>query len=202
MSGSSCAAHAIWARATNGLSGLTTAASAGRSSSSVGMARVPLVELVVAGDEHRRGAPAWCARPGPTCWRIDASVPGKPLSTTASSEPTSMPSSSALVATTPPSSPLVELRLELAPLGRRGSRRGTPRRRRRERRRALASSAAGVGGDELGALAAAGERERLVAVGDEAREQHRGLDVRRRARAGVDVDERSLPHREAALGLR
>ena len=84
MSGSSCAAHAICARATNGLSGFTTTASAGRSSSSAGWRAYhwsswssPAISTAAA----RR-----VVRPArPTCWRIDASVPGKPLSTTASS---------------------------------------------------------------------------------------------------------------------
>ena len=43
----------------------------------------------------------------PACCHIDASVPGKPLSTTASRPPTSMPSSSAFVAAMPSSRPLV-----------------------------------------------------------------------------------------------
>ena len=54
-SGSSCAAHATCGRSTNGFDGFTTAASGVRPKSSVGCAGVPLVELVVAGDEHRRG---------------------------------------------------------------------------------------------------------------------------------------------------
>ena len=54
--------------------------------------------------------------------------------------------------------------------------------------------------DELGAAAAARERERLVAGAHEAGEQLGGLDVRRRARARVLVEQRPLPAREHPLG--
>ncbi len=57
-------------------------------------------------------------------------------------------------------------------------------------------------GHELRAAPAAGERERLVPLLHETREQHGGLDVGRRARTTVLVEQRSLPHREAALGAR
>ena len=54
-----------------------------------------------------RRADACPERPArPACCQNDAIVPGKPLSTQASSPPMSMPSSSALVATTPSSRPL------------------------------------------------------------------------------------------------
>ena len=56
--------------------------------------------------------------------------------------------------------------------------------------------------DELGAAPAARERERGVAGADEPGEQLGGLDVGRRARAGVLVEQRSLPAREHALGSR
>ena len=140
----------------------------------------------------------------PTCWRIDASVPGKPLSTTASSATDVDAELERAGGDHPTELTARELRLRARAVRWRGSRRGTrrPPVPRRVVGTCLRERAACVRGDELCALAAARERERLVAVGDEAREHHRGLGVRRRARARVHVDERSLPHREAALGLR
>ena len=58
----------------------------------------------------------------------------------------------------------------------------------------------GVGGDQLGAAAAAGEGQRLMALLHEAGEQHRRLQVGRGPGTAVRVEERSLPHRERALG--
>ncbi len=104
-SGSSCAAHATWARSTNGFCGFTTARSGARRVSSRGCAAYhwsswssPATSTAA---ERRPVRPA-----RPACCHIDASVPGKPLRITASRPPTSMPSSSAFVAAMPRSCPL------------------------------------------------------------------------------------------------
>src|SRR5205823_3573358 len=54
----------------------------------------------------------------------------------------------------------------------------------------------GIGGDQFGSLAAAAERDGATVVADERRQQRGSLDVRRRACAGVLVEERRVPERE------
>jgi hypothetical protein len=71
------------------------------------------VQRVVAGDEDRqRPCPARPARPA--CCQTEATVPGQPVSTTASSPETSSPSSSALVAATPDQVARLQPPLQLA----------------------------------------------------------------------------------------
>ena len=115
-----------------------------------------------------------------------------------------MPSSSAFVAAMPSSRPLDRSLLELAPLL--GEIAGAVRGDALAACRAVAvvveAAARACCGDELGAAAAARERERLVPGAHEAGEQLGGLDVRRRARARVRVEQRPLPAREHALGAR
>ena len=120
-----------------------------------GVRGVPLVELVVAGDEHGRCAAA-CPRPArPTCCQSDASVPGKPLSTTVSSAPTSIPSSRAFVAAIPSSVPSDNARSS-SRRSRGDSRPGTTRPARLRLASVRASMSRGVGRDELGAAPANG----------------------------------------------
>ncbi len=197
-SGSSCAAQATWGTSTNGLSGLTTAASGVRRKSSSGCFAYhwsswssPATSTAAA----RR--PVRPARPD--CWRSDASVPGNPFSTTASRPPTSMPSSSALVAATPSKPAVAELALQLAPLagqepgavcgdalGERGVRREPPPRRCR---------------DQLRSSPAAREREGRPTVAYEPGQQLGGLAVGPEPAARLLVHERTLPEPEAPLGL-
>ena len=107
-------ARAGAARARTGSSGSITAASAGRSNSSSGCCDEVLVERVVLRDEHgerlgaRAGPPA---RPAATSTRA---CPGSRSSTAASSEPMSIPSSSAFVAATATQLAVGELPLDLA----------------------------------------------------------------------------------------
>ena len=112
-----------------------------------------------------------------------------------------MPSSSAFVAAMPSMPPAREIELELAALGREvtGAVRGDAR---AEPGLELFEPRARVLRDELRAAAAARERERRVTGAHETREQLRGLDVGRAARAGVLVEQRSLPAREHAFGAR
>ena len=81
-----------------------------------GVAHQPLVELVVAGHEHGRPTSAVPRPARPACCHIEAMVPGNPVSTQASRPPTSTPSSSAEVATTPSQAPGEQRGLDLAPL--------------------------------------------------------------------------------------
>ena len=96
-----------------------------------------------------------------------------------------------------------ELALELAPLRRRGSRRGTRRPRSRELGRDVGERAARVLRDELGAAAAAGERERLVPGAHEARRAaRRSRRWPTRARPECASSSGRCQHAKHALGLR
>ncbi len=161
------------------------------------VAGVPLVELVVTGNEHRGRASVGAtgaadllphrrqrSREAVEHHRVERPDVDAELERAGGDDPAELA--------------VRELRLELASLG--GEVAGAVCGH-RGRVSVLRERAARVGGDELGPFAAASERQRLVAVGDEARQQHRGLDVGRRSGAGVHVDQRSLPHREPALGL-
>ena len=164
-----------------------------------GVARVPLVELVVAGDEHRGGAPAGAAG-APHLLAHRRERAGEAVEHHRVERADVDPELERAGGDHAPERAAGELFLQLASLG--GQVAGAVRGHRRRGRSPLGQEPAGVGGHELGALAAAGEGEGLVTVGHEPRQQHGGLDVGRRARARVRVDERALPHREAALGLR
>ena len=138
----------------------------------------------------------------PACWRIDASVPGKPLSTTASSPPTSMPSSSAFVAATPSRLPSPSRVLELAPLLGQvaGAVRGDPVGRARGRR-------PGAGAGPAPRRAPAPRRLRVNAsVGRPSRTNRASSSAVSAfaddAPPGLLVEQRPLPEPEAALGLR
>ena len=81
----------------------------------LGMVHEVGVQRVVARHEdHQRPGPPRPARPA--CCHSEASVPGKPASTTASRPAMSMPSSRALVAATPSSCPRAQRRLQRAAL--------------------------------------------------------------------------------------
>ena len=142
------------------------------------VAGVPLVELVVAGDEHGRGAPA--GAPGPPHLlahrreRAREAVEHHCVER-ADVDPELQRAGGDHAAELAAG----ELLLEVASLGRQVA--GAVRGDRRRARGLLGQEPAGVGGHELGALAAARERERLVTVGDEPRQQHGGLDVGRGA---------------------
>ena len=80
----------------------------------IGMLHDVLIERRARGHQHCR-EDAVCRRPArPARCQVDAIVPGYPAITTASSDPISMPSSSALVATTARMSPSRRLTLDLA----------------------------------------------------------------------------------------
>ena len=167
------------------------------------MPGVPLVELVVAGDQHRGGPPG--AAPGAPDLlahrrerageavehdRVERADVDAQLERARGDDAAERPVGE-------PGLELAALLGEVAGAVRRDVGRGS-----RRAARPRATMRARLRGHELRAASAAGERERLVTVLHEAREQHRGLDVGRRARAGVLVEQRSLPHREAALGAR
>ena len=160
---------------------------------------VPLVELVVAGDEHRRGPPSGASRPPGLLahrrerareavehHRVEAADVDAELQRVRCRD-----AEQAAVA---------EPALELAPLLGQvaGAVRGDAVRPAGDRRR---QAAPGLGRDELGAAPAAGERQRGSAVAHEPGEQLRGLRVRR-APPGVLVEQRTLPEPEAPLRLR
>ena len=132
----------------------------------------------------------------PHCWRMLATVPGKPTEITASSMPTSIPSSSAFVALTPRSSPANEALLDLAAL--RGRVAGAVG-------REPGGVAEAVGRelvDQLGGAAALREHERAQAALDEVGHQLRRLGERARPLAQLLVDQRRVPERDRPLGLR
>ena len=173
----------------------------GRAAGELGRMRdVPLVELVVAGDEHRGRAPVGAARaPGLLPHRRQrAREAVEHDRVEAADVDAELERVRGRDAEQPPAR---ELELELAALRREvaGPVRGDPR---AEPGLDLLEPRARVLRDELGAAAAAGERERRVAGAHEAGEQLGGLDVGRRARAGVLVEQRALPAREHALGTR
>ena len=166
----------------------------------VGVLRVPLVELVVAGDEHRGGAPVRAtgaagllaqrregAREAVDDDGVEAADVDAELERVGGGDPEQL-------AVGEPAFELPALLGQVAGTVR--GDRGRPRAGARGR-----EDAPGVPGDELRAAAAAGEGERGVTGGDEPRQELGGLDVRRRPRAGGRVEQRPLPEREAALGL-
>ncbi len=167
------------------------------------MACVPLVELVVAGDEHGRGASGRAAGT-PDLLAHRRQRAGEPVQhdgverTDVDAELERARGHDAAEVTARESG------FELAPFGGEvaGAVRGDRRRCRGAIGARLREQAACVRGDELGALATARERERLVSVVDEAGQQHRGLEVGRGAGSRVLVEQRTLPDREAPLGLR
>ncbi len=119
----------------------------------------------------------------PACCHIDAIVPGKPSSTHASRPPMSMPSSSAVVATTPRRRAAEQLVLDLASLRGQVAASVGPH----SIGQLDGQAAAHVGGHELGALAAAAEGDRAVAAPHQLGHDPGGLAAGRRAssRAGV-----------------
>mmetsp|Transcript_47034 Transcript_47034/g.106537 ORF Transcript_47034/g.106537 Transcript_47034/m.106537 type:complete len:299 (-) Transcript_47034:1732-2628(-) len=100
LRGHSFAAHKSWARNTCWFSRGMTAASGGRAKSASGSRAKSwsrgLSNKIMMAKERRPARPA-----RPDCWRRLETEPGNPKWSVASSEPTSMPSSSALVAVTP-----------------------------------------------------------------------------------------------------
>ena len=134
----------------------------------------------------------------PHCCRSEETVPGKPTEIAQSSEPMSIPSSSASVAVTPSSSPAHQPLLDLAALGRRVA--GAVRRQARGECRLEPSRGEAV--DQLDRLAALREADRPLARGDEAREQARRVAESARADAELGVDQLGVPERDRPLGRR
>ncbi len=166
----------------------------------VGVGDVPLVELVVSGDEDSsrparsaagtaRLLPQRCQRAGESVedYRIEAADVDAELECVGGGDPEE--------------APLREVVFERPSLAREVARaiRGDLL---DQVGCAAGERTPGVLRDELGAAPAAREREGLVAVADEAAEQLRGLHVGRRACAGRLVEERPLPACEDALGAR
>ena len=194
----SYAAQARWGSSTNGLARFTTAGSGGRREHLAGVGHQPLVELVGAGHEHRQRTLAASRPARPACCHIEAIVPGNPLSTQASSPPTSMPSSRALVATTPgdgrrtgrPRSPAAR---------RPGSRRGTsaPSSARSSPTRRRTSPATSSVALRL--------RQNVTVrhpPSTQRRRQGGRLDVGRARVPVVEVEQRRVPEREEPLAAR
>ena len=173
----------------------------GRAAGELGRVRdVPLVELVVAGDEHGGGPPVGAPRaPGLLPHRRERAGEAVEHDRV---EPADVDAELERVRGRDAEQPAArELELELAPLRREvaGAVRGDAR---AEPGLDLLEARARVLRDELGAAPAARERERRVTGAHEPGEQLGGLDVGRPARAGVLVEQRSLPAREHALGAR
>ncbi len=121
------------------------------------------------------------ARPArPACCHTDATVPGHPVSSTASSPATSTPSSSAFVAATPEQRPALQPALEVAPLLGQvaGAVGGDPVLQLGD---GLGDGPAGRQRDRLGPAAGAHEGQRAGTLDDEVGQQVGGLGRRRAA---------------------
>ena len=173
----------------------------GRSPRQLGGVRgVPLVELVVARDEHGDRSPARTPR-SPRLLPHRGEGAGEAVQDHRV-EPADVDAELERVRGRDAEQPSArQLELERAAfLGEvAGPVRGDPI---RELGRGGREPAARVLRDDLGTAATAGEREGLVHRAHEVRHELGGLDVGRRARAGVRVEERSLPAREHAFGTR
>ena len=198
-SGSSCAAHATCARSTNGFWGLTTAARRAARSARRGCAAYHWSSWSSPATRTAARTPTGAAGPaGLLPHRRERSGEAvehhrvEPADVDAELERGRRGDAEELRRSTG------RARARAAP--RAGSRRGT-RRPRSPQPAAPARGGAAVRGDQLGAAAAAREREGLMAGADEAAQQFGGLDVGRRAGPECDVEQRPLPAREHVLGV-
>ena len=160
--------------------------------------RVPLVELVVARDEDRRGTAA--GAPGAPCLLPHRRECAREPVQHDRVEPADVDAELERVGGGDPEQPPArQLELERAALLREIAR-AVRANALRELGRDPAETAARVLRDHLRAAPAAGERERLVVRAHEAGEELGRLDVGGATRARVRVEQRALPAREHALG--
>ena len=134
----------------------------------------------------------------PHCWRSDATVPGKPTEIAQSSEPMSMPSSSASVAVTPSSSPSTSRRsISRRCSGVYPARYGASRRAVALSRRSLAKRCTSSAAFRLFV-----KQIVFLPVGDEAGEEPGRVRERARARAELLVEQLGVPEHDLPVGPR